>query len=40
MWDQIDYNVDSSGGLMTHNDIGSKCPSAMTSGILYLSYFV
>lgn len=40
MWGQIDYIVGGSDGLMTHNDIGSECPSAMTSRILYMTYFV
>lgn len=40
MWGQIDYIVGGSYGLMTHNDIGSECPSAMTSRILYMPYFV
>lgn len=31
MWGQIDYIVGVSYGLMTHNDIDSECPSAMTS---------
>lgn len=28
MWGQIDYKVDGSEGLMTH-DTGAKCPSAL-----------